>query len=173
MAKLNAKQARFVQEYLKDLNITQAALRAGYKPKSAEVQGSRLLRHAGVAAAVQEGMKRRAKRAEVTQDMVLNELKRVAFSSMAKLADWGPNGVRLKDSSTLDEDDKASVQEVTETITKEGGSQKIKQYDKVRALELLGRHLGMWNDKLKLEDDRPLEEMSDSELNDLANGQTK
>ena len=55
---LNAKQQRFVEEYILDLNATQAAIRAGYSPKTAEVTGCKLLRNAKVAAAIQEGIDR-------------------------------------------------------------------------------------------------------------------
>lgn len=168
---LTPKQQRFVEEYLKDLNGKQAAVRAGYSPDSAETQSSRLLSNAKVALAIRTSISRRSKRTEVTQDMVLNELRRIAFSGMGSLATWNSSGVSFKDSSELSEDTLATVQEVSETTNQHGGSLKIKQYDKVKALELLGRHLGMWNDKLEITDpeaERPLKEMSDAELSAIA-----
>lgn len=77
--KLTPRQLRFVDEYLIDLNATQAAIRAGYKASTADVNGPRLLGNAGVAAAIQAGKARRARRTEVSQDDVIRELKAVAF----------------------------------------------------------------------------------------------
>ena len=71
MKKLTAKQERFVAEYLIDLNATQAAIRAGYAEKSADVEGSRLLVNAKIAAAVAAAQAKRSERTETTQDYVL------------------------------------------------------------------------------------------------------
>lgn len=71
---LTDKQQRFVDEYLIDLNATQAAIRAGYSPKTANEQGARLLANVSVAAAVKEGKKAREERTEVTQDWVVHEM---------------------------------------------------------------------------------------------------
>ncbi len=162
---MNPKQQAFVLEYLKDFNATQAAIRAGYSARSAEVTGSRMLSNAKVAEVIRAAMERRAKKSDITVEMVLAELKCVAFTHMGKLARWNASGVEFKDSNGLTEDELATVSEITETTNQHGGSLKVKQYDKVRALELIGRHLGMWNDKLEIVDeDRPLEEMSDTEL---------
>lgn len=68
---LNPKQQRFVEEYLIDLNATQAAIRSGYSEASAEVQGHRLLRNDKIARAVQKAMDERAERTEITADFVL------------------------------------------------------------------------------------------------------
>ncbi len=162
---MNARQKAFVREYAKDFNAAAAAVRAGYSAKGSNVTGSQLLANPNIAAAVRECLDRGAKRAELSVDMVLSELKRIAFTHMGKLATWGGASVTLKESSSLSEEDMATVSEVQETTSKEGGSLKVKQYDKVKALELLGRHLGMWNDKLELVDeDRPLQDLSDAEL---------
>lgn len=162
---LTAKQERFVEEYLKDLNATQACIRAGYSAKNADKIGPELLGKTRVAAAIQIAMNKRSKKVAVTQEQVINELRRIAFGGMGKLASWNPSGVAFKDSSELDEDTLATVQEVNESTNQHGGSLKIKQFDKVKALELLGRHLGMWNDKLEInEGERPLKDLSDAEL---------
>lgn len=71
---LSPKQARFVAEYLKDQNATQAAIRAGYSKGTAKQQGSRLLTNADVHRAVNSGQKRVAKKAEVTVDSLAKEL---------------------------------------------------------------------------------------------------
>lgn len=71
---LNPKQRRFVDEYLVDLNAKQAAMRAGYSPKTAESQGSRLLSHAKVSEAIQHGQAQIANKYEVTQEYVIEKL---------------------------------------------------------------------------------------------------
>lgn len=147
MAKLNPKQQRFVAEYLVDLNATQAAIRAGYSAKTAQVQGSRLLTNAMVAVAVEKAMEARGSRTSVTADKVIKELARIGFSDMRRLMEWGPDGVRLLSSEELTEDDALCVAEVTETTTKDGGSIKLKVHDKRAALVDLGRHLGLFVDK--------------------------
>lgn len=147
--KLTAKQATFVAEYLVDLNATQAAIRAGYSADSADVIGSENLGKPEIAEAVERAMEARAARTGVTQDRVVQELARIAFGDMRKVTTWGPAGVSLVDSSTLDDDDAAMVAEASETTSKEGGSLKVKAHDKVRALELLGRHLAMFTDKVE------------------------
>ncbi len=68
---------------------------------------------------------------------------------------WGPDGVKLIDSKDLSDDDAAMVAEVSETVTKDGGSLKVKSHDKVRALELLGKHLGIFVDKIEMKDMTP------------------
>lgn len=162
---LNPKQKRFVAEYLKDLNATQAAIRAGYSEKTAHVIAHEHLSKPNISQAIKAGMDKRAQRTELTQDMIVNELKRIAFGGMKKLARWNASGVQFHDSDQLDDDAIATVAEVSETTNQHGGSLKIKQYDKVKALELLGRHLGMFNDKLEIvETERPLKDLSDEEL---------
>lgn len=150
MAKLTPKQQRFVEEYLIDLNATQAAIRAGYSAKTAQEQGARLLSNVMVQAALAERMKAREQRTEVTQDMVLAELGKIAFGDQRKVMTWGPTGVKLRDSESLGSDDAAIVSEVSETVTANGGTLKLKTHDKVKALELLGKHLGMFKDKVEI-----------------------
>lgn len=144
---LSPKQRRFVDEYLVDLNATQAAIRAGYSAKTAKQQGARLLTNADIAAAVQRGMDKRSERTQVTADKVIRELARLGFSDMRKLMEWGPDGVKLRESDDLDDDDALAVAEVVETTTKDGGSIKLKVHDKQAALVNLGRHLGLFVDK--------------------------
>src|SRR5215469_1569992 len=84
---LTPKQSRFVEEYLVDLNGKQAAIRAGYSPKTAEVQASRLLRYAQVQAALKAAMEARSKRTQITADRVVTELAKLAF---ANLGDYLP-----------------------------------------------------------------------------------
>ena len=143
---LNAKQSRFVDEYLIDLNATQAAKRAGYSEKTAEVIGAQLLKKTLVKHAVEQAIALRSARTGITQERILEELRRIAFSDKRRLTSWGADGVRLRDCDELADEDAAAVSEISETVTQHGGSLRIKTHDKVKALELLGRHIGMFGD---------------------------
>lgn len=84
---LTAMRERFVDEYLVDLNATQAAIRAGYSPKTAYSMGQRLLKDVEVQAAVQEARARREKRTEITQDRVVQEIADNAFRQASDAQD--------------------------------------------------------------------------------------
>ena len=146
--KLSPKQAAFVAEYLIDLNATQAAIRAGYSEKSAARISVELLNKTQVCEAIKKAQAKRTERTEITADRVVTELAKIAFADPRDLMEWGPNGVMLKDSSTLTEEQAASVAEVAEG---NGGTLRLKKHDKVKALELLGRHIGMFRDKVETE----------------------
>ncbi len=149
--KLTPKQAEFVRQYLVDLNATQAAIRAGYSEKTANEQGARLLVNVSVSQAIAAAQAKREQRTEITADRVVSELAQIAFGSARDVMEWGPNGVVLKDSAELTDEQAAAIAEVSENITQNGRSLKLKRHDKVKALELLGRHLGMFTDKVKNE----------------------
>lgn len=158
-ADLTEKQKRFCDEYLKDFNASRAAEQAGYKKRSAAQQAARMLRKDNIQEYIQARIDERTKRTEVTQDMVVNELKKIAFSNMGSVARWNGSGVSFFDSDELNEDAKATVMSVEETTNQHGGSLKIKQYDKTKALELLGRHLGMFKDKIEHSGELTLEQL--------------
>lgn len=149
---LNDKQRRFVSEYLIDLNATQAAIRAGYSSKTANEQGARLLAKVSIQKMIEERMSDREQRTEITQDRVLRELAKLAFLDIRKAFD--SDGV-LKSVHELDDDTAAAVAgldviEMSSEDDKTCRLKKIKLSDKRAALELIGRHLGMFNDKLNL-----------------------
>lgn len=152
----------FCAEYLIDLNATQAAIRAGYSEKQAAIIGHENLRKPNIAAAIAERQKERSQRVEITQDRVLKELARVAFADPRSVMTWGPNGVRLKDSADLTADEAALVAEASESST----GIKLKTNDRLKALELIGKHLGMFTDKIEHSGtiDRPFEGMSREKL---------
>jgi phage terminase small subunit len=143
------KQERFVQEYLIDLNATQAAIRAGYSKKTANVIGRQNL--IKLSDPIEKAISERAERSQITSDRVLQELARIAFVDLRKVFRWGPDGVTLLPSDELTEDEAAIVAEVSETTTESGGSIKGKRFDKLKALELLGKHLGMFTDKVQMD----------------------
>lgn len=153
---LTAKQARFVEEYLIDLNATQAAIRAGYSEKTAEAQASRLLRNVKVAEIVAEAQAARSERTGITADMVLQELALIGFANAGDYFDWGPDGVTLKLKDDLTPEQQAVVAEVSETVTEKGGTIRMKLHDKKGALVDIGRHLGMFTDRLSIGADESL-----------------
>lgn len=154
---LTAKQERFVAEYLIDLNATQAAIRAGYSEKTADQQGSRLLANVKVAADIAEAKAKRSERTLINQDMVLNELAKIGFADIRKAVSWGsvPEAnddgerlypVELMASEAIDDDTAAAISEVS--LTAQGV--KIKMYDKKAALDSIGKHLGMFVEKVDM-----------------------
>lgn len=143
LPKLTPKQARFVTEYLVDLNATQAVLRAGYKmtEAAAATQGGRLLRNAEIQRAIQEARQAQEARTQITADRVLRELARVAFADVTAVTYIEDGHVRLMDSRELTEDQRAAI-----ACAKEGAyGPEVRLHDKMRALELIGRHLGMFD----------------------------
>lgn len=117
--KLTAKQEAFCREYLIDLNGTQAAIRAGYSSKRADAIGYENLRKPEIAAAIQKAMTDRAERVQRSADDVLKDIQRVKESCMAEAFDQQGNAVMA--------DPKAAL----------------------KALELEGRHLKMFTDKIE------------------------
>ena len=146
---LNEKQALFVREYLVDLNGTQAAIRAGYSPRTAKQQATRLLTNAYVASALTAAQGERADRTQITADDVLREIAAIAFAHMGQYATWNGQTVTLTDSAAVDP---RAVSEVKQTVNQFGSNVGIKLHDKLGALEKLGKHLGMWNDKGETDD---------------------
>lgn len=156
--KLNAKQERFVHEYLVDLNATQAAIRTGYSQKTARQIGARLLSHVDVQALIQSEQAKRLSKMELTGERVLAELARLAFVDIRKA--FNEDGT-LKKPHDIDDDTAAALAGIDTTATVVQGSseddpplslvtKKVKTFDKKGALELALRHLGLLNDKLDL-----------------------
>lgn len=154
MAELNERQRKFVSEYLVDLNATQAAIRAGYSEKTARAQGSRLLTIVDIQNEIQNVRAEQQKRTEITQDMVLAELAKVAFANGADFArvvtkegrDGDGNPTTLQTVELVDTDELTDDQKAAISCIKEGKfGIEVGSYDKIRALELLGRHLGMFD----------------------------
>lgn len=152
VARLTAKQQRFCDEYLIDLNATQAAIRAGYSPRTAEQAASRLLTIVKVSDEIAREMAERSKRTGINQDRVVKELAKLAFVNIADVVDLENATVRM---SATDED-LACIQSVKIKPSEFGTEREIKLYDKKASLELLGRHLGMFKDKLEVEADMDL-----------------
>ena len=149
--KLTAKQQRFADEYLIDLNATQAAIRAGYSPKSAEQQGSALLRNPKVRAYIDARMAEHSRRTGVTQERIIRELARIAFLDPTQLVNM--DTAELLDDASAD--DRAAIASVkVKTIPTQDGQgveREVRFADKIKALELLGKRFGMWIDKQQVD----------------------
>ena len=136
------KQERFCEEYMIDLNATQAAIRAGYSPKTANEQGSQLLAKLSIQNRIAQLQAEQSRRTGVSTYRVVRELAKIAFVNAADLID--PKTASLK--SDASHDDLAAVQSVkVKTFGEDGLEQEVKLADKLRALDLLGKHLGMFN----------------------------
>lgn len=157
---MTQKQKIFCEEYLIDLNATQAAIRAGYSPKAAKEEGSRLLTNANVRACVDRALAERSKRTGVTADRVVRELARVAFVNPTEVVDTDKATV-LPNAS---EDDTAAIASVKVKVVDGDFSsveREIKFADKLKALELLGKHLGMYTDNVNISGDMGVQIVND------------
>lgn len=144
---MNKKHELFVAEYLIDLNATQAAIRTGYSAKTAEQIGYQLLQKTSVQKAIAKAMAERSKRTGVNQDRVVLELAKLAFVNMTDVVD---SQGKIKDDAA--EEDKACIESIkykrSDTDTGVSVEREVRIGSKMKALELLGKHLGMWNDKV-------------------------
>lgn len=163
--KLTPRQRLFVQEYLIDLNASQAALRAGYSINNAHKIGSQLLENPRIKQAVKLAIYEREQRTKVTQDRVIEELAKIAFINPTDVVNSYDaslhNGAAREDTAAI-----SSIR-VRRIPSKHGTGveREIKLHDKIRALDLLGKHLGLFNDKLNITADavvRIVDDVSDS-----------
>jgi phage terminase small subunit len=149
MARMTARQKAFIEEYLIDLNQTQAAIRAGYSPVSAKQQGSELMTNPNVSARIDKALAERSKRTGINADRVLMELARLGYAQLIDVANL--DEATLRDASR---DDTAAIQSIkVKKIPTENGEiieREIKIIDKTKPLELMGKHLGLFTDKLNI-----------------------
>lgn len=144
------REARFVAEFVKDLDATAALRRIGFKGKRPDVAASKMMARPSIAAAVQVRQAELIDTADIDSAQILRELKRIAFSDVRELVD--ADG-RLKGLHELDERTAAQIAsiEVEELYEHQGSGEKrrrvnigrltkLKRWEKIRALELLGRH---------------------------------
>ena len=163
---MTEKQKRFVEEYLIDLNATQAAIRAGFSVRTANEQGSRMLANVSISKAIASAMAERSRRTGVNQDRVVLELAKIAFVNASDVINTEDATVK----EDADPDDTAAIQSVRVKIfpTKDGDGieREVKLEPKLKALELLGKHLGMWNDKLDVNVNLPVVISGEEQLED-------
>jgi len=159
------KQRRFIKEYPKDLNATRAAERSGFSKKTARQQGARLLSKVNIQEAISRELKRREKRTEITQDRVLRELAVCGFSDIKDYIDIDSDtgAMRARGFEGMPQRASRALKGIKEdrVIKEDADGKKVTVYDKVRfelwdkpkSLELLGKHLGMFEEKFKVTGD--------------------
>ena len=178
MGTITEKQKRFANEWLVDLNGTRAykvAYPSVKKDETARVNASRLLTNANVKAYIQERQKEREKRTEITQDSVLHELALIAFAkasdyarvvekdamvevdgNMVPVLDEDGNQVKYRTVEPILTDELTEDQKKAIAVIKKGRDGfEIKPYSKIQALELLGKHLGMFTEKVEVKNTTP------------------
>lgn len=144
---MTKKQKLFIEEYLIDLNATQAAIRAGYSPDTAYSIGQENLKKPEIKARIDKAMAERSRRTGVSADRVIMELAKIAFVNATSVID--PETATVKDTALPE--DTAAIQSVkVKTFGEDGLEREIKMADKLKALELLGKHLGMFKDKVEV-----------------------
>ncbi len=146
MEKLNEKQKRFCEEYLVDLNATKAYIRAGYSEKGAAVSACKLLINTNVSEYIRILREKQQESTGVTAQMVIQELIKVGFSNVQ---DFIGEKNTILDLSKIGRDKAAAIKSVKKIVT-EVGEEVVKTtvsyeaYDKIAALEKLGKHLGIF-----------------------------
>lgn len=149
---MTKKQKRFIEEYLIDLNATQAAIRAGYSPKTAKDIGCENLAKPNISDAIDKAMAERSRRTGINQDRILLELARIGLAKITDVVD-PDTGKILPDAS---DDDLACIQSIKIKPNEFGTEREVKLYDKKSALVDLGKHLGLFKDKVELGGDMEL-----------------
>lgn len=162
---LTPKQKMFCQEYLIDLNATQAAIRAGYSEKTANRIASENLSKPVIQEYIQELMDERSKRVQINADNVLQEIGLIGFANAKDYFEWTETGVRLKPSEELTREQASVIAELQENVSESGRSLKIKLYDKLSALEKLGKHLKLFTDKVQVDGGINIVKLDDDDLN--------
>jgi phage terminase small subunit len=157
-SELTAKEARFVEEWPVDFNGRQAAIRAGYSAKSATEIAYENLRKPHIQQAIRQKLKERSRNAEITKQMLVQELRLIAFADKRDFFRVTESGTLVLD---MDIDDPLllrSIAEVTQEDFPDGKGEdaqrvrrtKLKMYDKIRAIELIAKLEGHYSDKLEL-----------------------
>jgi phage terminase small subunit len=151
------KQKVFCEEYLIDLNATQAAIRAGYSVKTAYSIGEENLKKPEVQREIERLKAQRSRRTGITADRVLQELARIGFVNPMDVIDADDATVR----GSAGADDMAAIASVKVKVIPgkngdDGFEREVRLHDKVKALELMGKHLGMFTDKVDLNANLPV-----------------
>lgn len=158
LKRLTVKQRTFVDEYLVSLDPGRAAIAAGYSSAQAKNTGNRLLGKPFIARVVGTAMELRNRRTGITQDMIVTELAKMAFSNVGDYYTVGGNGAAYMNLEGATRSQLAPVKKIKTREVKEGRGDSARDieivefelYDKMAALKLLGQHIGMFSDKLEI-----------------------
>lgn len=150
----NDRHERFCNEYIKDLNATKAYMRTypDAKLQTADANGSKLLGNTRLSDRVAELQEARAKRTQITQDKIIQQLANIAFAELGLVCTWDETkGLELINSNDLSPEQRAGIESIETTPISDGDGgllghrRKVQLGDRVQALKLLGQHLGMYN----------------------------
>jgi phage terminase small subunit len=142
----SARQRRFAEEYLTDFNAYAAARRAGYSERTAALNMTKIKRQPATAALIAALIERRAAPIRAEADRVLAEYARIAFADIGRLADWNHKRLRLKPKRRIAIADSAAIERIDSFGTSSGARGvrlRLTLHDKVYALDMLARHLGL------------------------------
>ncbi|MGH7034213.1 MAG: terminase small subunit [Stellaceae bacterium] len=140
-AGLTQRQRRFVEQYLILGNASEAARRAGYGAATVKAAGSQLKRSPAIVKALAEANAARARRTRIDAERVLEEVARLSFVDLASLIDWSGDELRLRAPEEIAPEDRAALAQVTVSASKSGKRVTVKLFDKLRALQILMKHL--------------------------------
>lgn len=151
---ISDRQKLFVQEYLVDLNATQALIRSGYEGESPSTYAAAMMKHPAVKKMIAKAQEERMGRVKVNADKVLEETAKLAFSDIRKL--FKPEDYEMIPPTELPDDVAPAITSVKKKVVSLPGGGEVTTweyafYDKTKALEKLFRHLGMYNDTNTLE----------------------
>jgi phage terminase small subunit len=154
--KLTRLQAAFLREYLICRNASQAMRKAGYKSKNPDVDSHQLMKNKLIAAAIAEHEKKAQEKFEITHERILKELAKVAFDDeqdvdIGDMMDWDAGSVSMIPKDIMAKKAIRQIKSLKEVIGKDGSrgiALEVKNYDKVKALKLLGDHVGLWKHSL-------------------------
>lgn len=156
---MTGKQERFCNEYLIDLNVEKAAVRAGYTQGNAAHHSYMLMKNPKILARIGQLSEARRVRMQLSQDEVIRELMKIAFADITDYANVEKDGegtgqaLMLKNTADLPLDKTGAVAGMRQGAK----GIEIKLYDKLKALELLARHLGMLRDRMEIDENRELQ----------------
>lgn len=140
------KQAAFVREYMVDCNAMASARRAGYSTTSHSA-ASQLMSRPKVRAAINAEMELRSEMYSAEESRVIQELCQIAFADVGEVVVWNNERAVAKYSEQLPK----SLRRVVKRVTSKDGKTTVELHDKMRALELLGKHLGMFVERQQVE----------------------
>jgi phage terminase small subunit len=147
--RLTEKEKLFVKYYPQmKFNAVKAYIKAGYSKNGARQSAYKLLTYSYIQKAIEKVTKRIMEKADLTQDMVIEELRKIAFSDIKEFMDIGPKGIKIKD---LKDIDTSVISSADMRVSKFGLHVGIKLHKKVDALELLGKHFGAFNESNKFQ----------------------
>lgn len=148
--------AVFVNEFVVHLDVSKAAMACGVKAVAAAQYGRAMMLKTHVQAAIKDALQRKAEARTITAEKVAAEIQRVAMATVGEFMEAdGDDGVKVNIMSIM-RPEAAAVSEVTTTTThdRDGNAHtrtRVKLHDKLKALELLGRHLAMFTDRVEVD----------------------